>query len=389
MFLAVAIKLSHSPVIRALAAHAGPVTTQLPTCSREFGIEIALVFLHENLHERSELLPNSESIDMELIDSYGRRINYLRLSVTDRCNLRCCYCMPAEGIPKLQHGDMLSYEELYRVACESVALGIEKIRITGGEPLVRKGLIEFIERLANISGLKELVLTTNGLLLGEMALPLRRAGVRRLNISLDSLRPETFADITRGGDVRKVLNGIAAAENAGFPPVKINMVVMRGVNDDELLDFAAMTIEKPYTVRFIEYMPTLREKGWDSQCMSGKEILERIGRHYPLLPLVGTEMAGPARNFKICGAAGAIGIITPISGHFCDSCNRIRVTAAGMVRGCLFADNGVDLKPLLHGADTGALRETLRGIVMGKPGRHRLAEEDAGHGTVAMSQIGG
>jgi len=328
-------------------------------------------------------------IDMGLIDSYGRRINYLRLSVTDRCNLRCSYCMPAEGIPKLQHGEMLSYEDLYRVACESVALGIEKIRVTGGEPLVRKGLVQFMGRLADISGLRELVLTTNGLLLGELAIPLRQAGVQRLNISLDSLKPGTFARITRGGDLRKVLDGIAAAEEAGFPPVKINMVVMKGINDDELLDFAALTIHKPYTVRFIEYMPTLRDKGWNSQCMAGSEILERIGRHYPLLPLVGNEMAGPSRNFKISGAAGAIGIITPISGHFCDSCNRIRVTASGLLRGCLFADDGVDLKPLLHGADNGPLRETLRRIVTGKPGRHHLAEDESAHGSVAMSQIGG
>lgn len=328
-------------------------------------------------------------IDMGLIDSYGRRINYLRLSVTDRCNLRCSYCMPAEGIPKLQHGEMLSYEDLYRVACESVALGIEKIRVTGGEPLVRKGLVQFMGRLADISGLKELVLTTNGLLLGELAIPLRQAGVQRLNISLDSLKPGTFARITRGGDLRKVLDGIAAAEEAGFPPVKINMVVMKGINDDELLDFAALTIHKPYTVRFIEYMPTLRDKGWNSQCMAGSEILERIGRHYSLLPLVGNEMAGPSRNFKISGAAGAIGIITPISGHFCDSCNRIRVTASGLLRGCLFADDGVDLKHLLHGADNGPLRETLRQIVTGKPGRHHLAEDESAHGSVAMSQIGG
>lgn len=324
---------------------------------------------------------------MALIDSYGRRINYLRLSVTDRCNLRCTYCMPLEGIPKLQHGDMLSFEDMYRVATEAVALGVEKIRITGGEPLVRKGLLGFIERLAAIPGLKELVLTTNGMLLDEMALPLRRAGVQRLNISLDSLNQETFATITRGGDLKKVMAGIAAAEAAGFPPVKINMVVMRGVNDDEVLDFAALTLEKPYTVRFIEYMPTLRDKGWSSQCIAGNELLKLIGQHYPLLPLVGTEMAGPARNFKISAAPGSIGIITPISGHFCDSCNRIRVTASGLARGCLFADNGIDLKPHLQGSDNGPVRETLRGIITGKPGRHHLAEEK--YGSVNMSRIGG
>lgn len=326
---------------------------------------------------------------MKLIDTHGRRINYLRLSVTDRCNMRCSYCMPPEGIPLLQHGDMLSYEELYHVASEAVALGIEKIRITGGEPLVRKGLIGFIERLSALPGLRELVLTTNGVLLREMALPLRRAGVQRLNISLDSLNPTTFAAITRGGDLRKVLDGIAAADEAGFPPVKINMVVMRGVNDDELLDFAALTLRQPCTVRFIEYMPTLQDKGWDAQSVDGREILERIGRHFPLLPLVSTEMAGPSRNFKISGAAGAIGIITPISGHFCESCNRIRVTASGLVRGCLFENKTVDLKPHLRSPGHSNVREILRRIVMDKPDRHHLAEEEPGHGSVAMSRIGG
>lgn len=326
---------------------------------------------------------------MSLIDSYGRRINYLRLSVTDRCNLRCRYCMPAEGISKLSHGDMLSYEDLYRVASEAVALGIEKIRITGGEPLVRKGLVDFAGRLSKIPGLKELVLTTNGVLLSEMAAPLRQSGVQRLNISLDSLKPETFAAITRGGELGRVIDGLAAAEDAGFPPVKINMVVMRGVNDEELLDFARLTINKAYTVRFIEYMPTLCEEGWDSQCIPGSEILERIGRHYPLLPLVSSEMAGPARNFKISGAMGAIGIITPISGHFCESCNRIRVTASGLARGCLFANGGIDLKLDLQSSNNDSLRETLRWMVTVKPDRHRLAEDGQGHGIVAMSGIGG
>lgn len=326
---------------------------------------------------------------MGIIDSFGRRITYLRLSVTDRCNLRCRYCMPAEGIPKLRHGETLSYEELLRVSREAVALGIEKIRITGGEPLVRKGIVDFAGRLARIPGLRELVLTTNGLQLAELAGPLRRAGVQRINISLDSLRPETFSFITRGGELQRVLDGIAAAERAGFPPVKINMVVMGGINDDELLDFAALTIDRPCTVRFIEYMPTLKDDGWSSRCVPGGEILERIGRRYPLLPLVSGEMAGPARNFKIQGAAGAIGIITPVSGHFCDQCNRIRVTAAGMARGCLFSGGGIDLKPLLAAGDDDLLREALRSLIVGKPGRHHLADDAGDHGTVAMSRIGG
>ena len=323
---------------------------------------------------------------MSLIDTHGRRINYLRLSVTDRCNLRCTYCMPPEGVPKLGHGDLLSYEELHRVARAAVDLGIRKIRVTGGEPLVRKGLVGFLERLAALPGLKELVLTTNGLLLEELALPLRRAGVQRLNISLDSLQPETFARVTRGGDLQRVLAGIAAAEAAGFPPVKLNMVVMRGVNDHELADFAALTLDRPWTVRFIEYMPAIREQGWERLAVSGAEILARIGVRYPLLPAVTTEMAGPARNFRISGARGAIGIITPVSGHFCDACNRIRVTAAGMARGCLFSGNGIDLKPLLTAGDE-ALREALAGVILRKPGGHRLSE---GEGEAfAMSGVGG
>ena len=326
---------------------------------------------------------------MALIDTYGRRINYLRLSVTDRCNMRCCYCMPAQGVAKLEHREMLSYEELFRVASACVAQGIEKIRVTGGEPLVRKGLVDFLDRLSAMPGLRELVLTTNGLQLEELALPLKKAGVARLNISLDSLKPETFARITRGADLSKVLRGIAAAEQSGLGPLKINMVVMRGVNDDEILDFAALSIDKPYTVRFIEYMPTLNDEGWGARSMPGSEILARIAKRYPLLPMVSSEMAGPARNFKIEGAAGAIGIITPVSGHFCESCNRIRVTAAGKVRGCLFSDEGVDLKPLLQSSDPDLLQQTLRRIVSQKPGRHHIAEEGAENATVNMSRIGG
>jgi len=326
---------------------------------------------------------------MEMIDSYGRRINYLRLSVTDRCNLRCRYCMPAEGVAKLSHGDLLSYEELYRVAQSFVSLGISKIRVTGGEPLVRKGVVGFLERLASLPGLKELVLTTNGLMLGELAWALRGAGVARLNISLDSLRPDTFARITRGGELARVLEGIEAAERAGFPPVKLNMVVMRGVNDDELLDFAALTLVNPCTVRFIEYMPTLREPEWGAECLPASEILERISRRYPLLPLVSGELAGPSRNFKIEGAAGALGIISPVSGHFCSTCNRLRVTAAGLVRGCLFSGDGTDLKPILRGPDPDLLEQTLCGIVRDKPGRHHLAEEGMGGRRTNMSRIGG
>lgn len=326
---------------------------------------------------------------MELIDTYGRRIRYLRLSVTDRCNLRCQYCMPAEGIPKHRHGDMLSYEELYRIAAETVSMGIDKIRLTGGEPLVRKGVVEFSRRLAGIPGLKELVLTTNGLLLGEMAGPLFQAGVKRLNISLDSLKSGVFAAITRGGDLNRVLDGIEAACAAGFPQPKINMVVMRGINDNEVLDFARLTLTRPCTVRFIEYMPNLQTAGWQELSIPGSELLQRIGREYLLLPLVSNETAGPAKNFRIAGARGSIGFITPISGHFCASCNRIRVSASGMAHSCLFSGANLDLKAALRGDDPLELRRTLQAMVADKPRHHLLSEGEDKRHAFAMSGIGG
>lgn len=296
--------------------------------------------------------------------------------------------MPPQGIRKLSHNDMLSFEDLCRIAKQAVALGLDKIRVTGGEPLVRKGIVGFLEKLATIPGLNELVLSTNGMLLRQMASELRCAGVQRLNVSLDSLRAETFAQITRGGDVREVLDGLEAAEQAGFPPPKINMVVIRGVNDGEVLDFVALTLSKAYTVRFIEYMPTMLATDWKSLWVSGRELLDRIGRHYSLLPLDASEHAGPARNFRIAGAAGTLGVITPISHHFCDSCNRIRITATGMARGCLFAGEGVDLKPYLRAGDE-ALRQILHQVVTRKPVWHNLLAARPAYSSFAMANIGG
>jgi GTP 3',8-cyclase len=326
---------------------------------------------------------------MELTDSFGRRINYLRLSVTDRCNLRCRYCMPGEGVPHLTRGAILSYEDLLFIARTAMRLGIEKVRVTGGEPLIRKGIASFLARLAEIPDLQHLALTTNGLLLEEMAGSLHDAGVQRLNISLDSLRPATFAVITRGGDIRRTLAGIAAAERAGFPAPKINMVVMRGVNDDEVVDFAALTLDKPYAVRFIEYMPTTGAEGWHSLAIPGQEVLERIARRYPLHPIDKGKFAGPAKDFKIAGAAGTLGFITPVFGHFCGDCNRIRVTSTGMARGCLFSDEEIDLKPLLRAGDAAGLEEALRRVVCIKQDRHRLSEEGAGKRQFEMSKVGG
>jgi cyclic pyranopterin phosphate synthase len=284
--------------------------------------------------------------------------------------------MPAEGIHKLHHREIMTYEELHRIARLAVSLGIEKIRITGGEPLVRKDLVGFLADLTAIDGLKELVLTTNGIFLRKLAPELRRAGVDRVNVSLDSLKPETFATITRGGHLAKVLDGIKAAEEAGFPPVKINVVVVRGTNDSELLDFAALTVRSPHQVRFIEYMPTSLAPDWSSAFVSGQEIFERISRVYSLEPLESTQSAGPARLCRIPGGRGTLGIITPISSHFCKSCNRVRVTAGGTIKGCLFDNSETDLKPYLQGSDS-QLRAVLERVILSKPAGHHLCEPGA------------
>ncbi|MDD5287403.1 MAG: GTP 3',8-cyclase MoaA [Desulfuromonadaceae bacterium] len=326
---------------------------------------------------------------MQLTDSLGRNINYLRLSVTDRCNMRCFYCMPKEGILNKGHDAVLSYEELQLVAETAVGMGIEKIRITGGEPLVRVGLVGFLEKLSAIRGLKHLALTTNGLLLPEMAADLHRAGVQRLNVSLDSLNPATFSEITRGGDLKKVLTGLDAAEQAGFPPPKINCVIMRGVNDAEILAFAEMTRTRGNSVRFIEYMPVVREEGWQRYCISGEEILQQIEANYTLEQIDKGPYAGPSRDFRIPGARGSIGIITAVSGHFCSECNRIRVTSTGQAKGCLFSDEKTDLLPCLRPPDRKRLAEVLRGIVSGKPERHGISQDGYVHKNFTMSQVGG
>ncbi len=327
---------------------------------------------------------------MALFDSFGRRINYLRLSVTDLCNLRCRYCMPGKRSAAQNPEGILGYDDLYRVARTSVSLGVEKIRVTGGEPLYREGIVGFMEKLAGIPGLKRLVVTTNGVLLSRMAHALRAAGVESLNISLDSLLPDVFSRITRGGDVRIVRNGIAAAEEAGFPFIKINVVVMRGVNDEEIFDFARLTVEKPYKVRFIEYMPAIEDNGWRSVVVPGEEILKRLSCRCALRPVVRETLSGPAREYRIEGARGTIGIITPISCHFCGDCNRIRVTAKGIAKSCLFDSSGVDLTPFLGEAyDPAALKEVLRGVVFGKPETHGLSEGETKHEPFLMSQVGG
>ncbi|NTV50056.1 MAG: GTP 3',8-cyclase MoaA [Geobacteraceae bacterium] len=326
---------------------------------------------------------------MQLTDSVGRNINYLRLSVTDRCNMRCFYCMPKEGVVNRGHDAVLSYEELQLIAESAVGLGIEKIRITGGEPLVRAGIVDFLARLSSLPGLRHLALTTNGLLLADMAKELYQAGVQRLNVSLDSLNPETFSEITRGGDLKRVLDGLDAAEKAGFPPPKINVVIMRGVNDAEIMSFVEMTRLRGSSIRFIEYMPVVRDEGWQRFCISGEEILQRIAASYQLEQVDKGPFAGPSRDYRIPGAVGSIGIITAVSGHFCSECNRIRVTSTGQAKGCLFSDEKTDLVPFLRPPDRDTLAQVLRGIVSNKPERHGISCNSYEHQNFSMAQIGG
>lgn len=326
---------------------------------------------------------------MGLIDGFNRRINYLRLSVTDRCNLRCFYCMPTEGVQDVGHSGILSFEELQMIAESAVRLGIEKIRITGGEPTVRAGLVDFLARLSAIPGLHHLALTTNGLLLEEMAVDLYRAGLQRLNVSLDSLNPQTFKEITRGGNLNKVLAGLDAAVSAGFPPPKINVVIMRGINDGEVLDFAELTRTRGCSVRFIEYMPVVKEEGWHRLCFSGGEVLQKIAEQYPLQSVDKGAFSGPSQDYRIPGATGSIGIITAVSGHFCSNCNRIRVTARGQAKGCLFSDEKTDLVPFLRPRDPEGLSRILQRIVAAKPEGHGIKCGEYQHSNFSMAQVGG
>ncbi len=296
--------------------------------------------------------------------------------------------MPADGVTKLPPDDILSFEDLYRIARQAVALGIDKIRVTGGEPLVRKGVIPFIARLAEIVGVREIVLTTNGLLLRENAAALRRAGVNRLNVSLDSLNAETFAFITRGGNLQDVLDGLVAAEQAGFPPPKIHTVVMRGANDKEPPDFVDLAARKAYTVRFIEYMPTAAAEEWKSVYVPGHEVLDTIRARFSLEPIKRSDLSAPARYFRVKGTDALVGIITPVSHQFCNHCNRIRITATGLAKGCLFSTHSANLKPFLAAGDD-ALRQALRTIVLEKEPSHRLLQPQAMAPSVAMAQIGG
>ena len=324
-----------------------------------------------------------------MLDGCGRTIDYLRLSVTDLCNYRCRYCMPAEGVAKREHREMLSIEELAEIGQAAIHCGVKKIRLTGGEPLVRRGILDICRGLRAIPGLEELCLTTNGSLLPSMAAPLREAGVDRLNISLDTLRPDRFREMTRLGTLSDVLEGIRAAEDAGFTNLKLDTVLIGGFNDDEIGDFLNLTMDHPWEIRFIELMPMGPCAEWEkSRFLSVDSVLQR----YTTLQEIDAQ--GVARRYRLPGAKGTVVQLSarwprrprgsPMSHDFCADCRRIRVTADGKLKGCLHSREELPLRGL-HGKD---LEDAIRRGILQKPQRHHLAE-GASDTPRTMNQIGG
>ncbi|PKQ19931.1 MAG: GTP 3',8-cyclase MoaA [Actinobacteria bacterium HGW-Actinobacteria-6] len=338
-------------------------------------------------------------------DSHGRRIDYLRISVTDRCNLRCVYCMPPDGVPWKGHEEILSWEEIERFAAVAAGEGISKIRLTGGEPLVRAGIVEHVRRLRAVTGIESIAITTNGTLLPKYAAELVEAGLTRVNISLDTLDAETYTNITRGGKLDDVLAGIEAAFDAGMDPVKINVVVVRSLEQD-LLGFARMTLDRPVHVRFIEYMPvggaedgvacaSTEGEGWtEADHVPSDETLAMLSAggaaagFGELAPVARDDAPGgwgPAHYYRFPGAKGTLGVISPLSHHFCGECNRLRLTADGRLRTCLFSDDELDVRTILRTGTEADIHELIQRALAAKPESHNMRV-----GTLRrMSQIGG
>jgi cyclic pyranopterin phosphate synthase len=317
-------------------------------------------------------------------------INYLRISITDRCNLRCFYCTPWGGWEKLPAPEILRYEELLRLAGVAAKEGIRKVRVTGGEPLVRKGALEFIRNLHQVPGIEEVCLTTNGVLLPELAPALYASGLRHLNLSLDSLRRERYQKLTGSDRLEEVLAGLDAALSLGFSPVKLNCVVLKDINDDELLEFALLTRDRPIQVRFIEFMPTVSQERWQRHFLPMAEVHQRLQPLGPLEPLLRPATAGPARTFRLPGFQGELGFISSVSDHHCPSCNRLRLTAAGYLRPCLFAAPELDLKtPLRRGDDDEALARLIREAIAMKNSGLQAGCANSSFSGRAMVSIGG
>ena len=326
-----------------------------------------------------------------LADAFHRAITYLRISVTDRCNLRCVYCMPEAGLPWIAKAEILSYEEIARIVRAAAKIGVRSIRLTGGEPLIRRGLERLVAMIAATPGIDDIALSTNGLLLAEQARPLREAGLTRVNVSLDTLRTDRFATIARRPGLERVLAGIDAAFDAGLGPIKLNCVVMRGQNDDEVAAFAESTRTRALAVRFIEVMPVVENvAGHTSEYVSATEILNRIRAIDALHPVDGPPGNGPARYYAFDGAAGSVGVISPLSHDYCDTCNRVRLSADGRLKLCLFGDHFIDLRtPVRDFATDAELISILRGSMYVKPERHHLDIGQTSSAMRALSEIGG
>ena len=310
------------------------------------------------------------------LDSFGRRINYLRVSLTDRCNFRCVYCMPEHGAHFAPRDELLSDEELLRVIKSAAAVGFEKIRLTGGEPTIRRNLIELISGIAATPVIREISMTTNALRLAQQAEALRAAGLTRVNISIDSLNADKFRSITRGGDLRRVWEGIEAAERAGFGPMKLNAVVVRGLNDDEVCDLARLTLDRPWQVRFIEMMPMagVGELA-DEVVVASSEIMERLEGEFGPLEFVGWFGSDPARTYRLPRGQGTLGFISSVTEPFCATCNRMRLTADGKLHLCLLRDDELDLRGALRGgADDKDIEALIREAVFLKPWGHGLPD---------------
>ncbi len=325
-----------------------------------------------------------------LVDRYGRLHDDLRLSVTDRCNLRCIYCMPNAGMKFLPREEILTFEEIVRVAGVARGLGVRSVRLTGGEPLVRRGICDLVGRVAAL-GFEDVALTTNGILLEPIAEGLVASGLRRVNVSCDSLRPERFAAIRRRGDLDVVLAAMAAAESAGLLPLKVNVVLLRGRNDDEILDFAAFARDTGRVVRFIEYMPLDAQGAWRrNQLVPGREIVERVHRSWPLEPVREPEDPAPAHRYRFADGAGEIGVISAVTEPFCATCNRLRLTSDGAVRNCLFSDAEHPVRDLLRsGGSDEDVAMLLRRAVWGKLPGHGINEPGFLRPRRSMSMIGG
>jgi cyclic pyranopterin phosphate synthase len=323
-----------------------------------------------------------------LRDQWGRSIEYLRISVTDRCNFRCVYCMPKEGLQWLPKAEILSYEEITEVVRQLAPLGLRRLRITGGEPTIRPDLESLIRQLKSIPEIEDIALSTNGARLPQMAQSLRDAGLDRVNMSADSLRPDRIAAIARRDLGFDPVAAATSAQDAGLSPVKINFVVLRGTNDDEIVDFARLTIDRPWHVRFIELMPVgdLRELTWE-HVVPSEEVLQRIAGLGELTPDGGPARGnGPAKYYRLPGAAGTVGVITPMTHTYCGSCNRVRLTADGRLRTCLYGDHEVNLRdPLREGQ---RLESLFRQALAEKPKEHALLQMKVG-GLRALSQVGG